>query len=119
MGEARHSFTGPPRTRGRARREAHSMTRLHRRLNLRSPNGTLGMRVATRVTTRAVVNTTLMVTPGQASEPEPPPPLEGIGRLERQMDDFATVQMEMQASIDSQTSMMHDLFGHFGINPDA
>jgi hypothetical protein len=35
------------------------------------------------------------------------------------MDDFATVQTKMQASIDSQTSMMHDLFGHFGINPDA
>jgi hypothetical protein len=35
------------------------------------------------------------------------------------MDDFATVQIEMQASIDSQTSMMHDLFGHFRINPDA
>jgi hypothetical protein len=29
------------------------------------------------------------------------------------------VQTEMQASIYSQTSMMHDLFGHFGINPDA
>jgi hypothetical protein len=26
---------------------------------------------------------------------------EGIGRLERWMDDFATVQTEMQASIDS------------------
>jgi hypothetical protein len=35
------------------------------------------------------------------------------------MDDFATVQMEIQASINSQISMMHDLFGHFGINPDA
>jgi hypothetical protein len=35
------------------------------------------------------------------------------------MDDFAHVQMELQASIDSHTSMMHDLFGHFGINPDA
>jgi hypothetical protein len=35
------------------------------------------------------------------------------------MDDFETVQMEMQASIDSQTSMMHNLFSHFGINPDA
>jgi hypothetical protein len=44
---------------------------------------------------------------------------EGIGRLERWMDDFTTVQTEMQAPIDSQTSMMHDLFGHFGINPDA
>jgi hypothetical protein len=32
------------------------------------------------------------------------------------MDDFAHVQTEMQASIDSQTSMMHDLFGHFRIN---
>jgi hypothetical protein len=45
--------------------------------------------------------------------------VEGIGRLERWMDDFATVQTEMQAYIDLQTSMMHDLFGHFGINPDA
>jgi hypothetical protein len=44
---------------------------------------------------------------------------EGIRRLERWMDNFATVQMEMQASIDSQTGMMHDLFGHFGITPDA
>jgi hypothetical protein len=33
------------------------------------------------------------------------------------MDDFAHVQMEMQASIDSQTNMMQDLFGHIGINP--
>jgi hypothetical protein len=27
--------------------------------------------------------------------------MEGIGQFERQMDDFATVQMEMQASINS------------------
>jgi hypothetical protein len=45
--------------------------------------------------------------------------VEEIRRLERQMDDFAHMQMEMQASIISQTSMMHDLFGHFGINADA
>jgi hypothetical protein len=45
--------------------------------------------------------------------------IEEIGRLERWMDDFAHVQMEMQASFDWQTSMMHDLFGHFRINPDA
>jgi hypothetical protein len=45
--------------------------------------------------------------------------MEGIGRLEHQMDDFTHMQTEMQASIDSQTSMMHDLFGHFGINRDA
>jgi hypothetical protein len=35
------------------------------------------------------------------------------------MDDFAHVQMEMQASINSHTNMMQDLFGYFGINPDA
>jgi hypothetical protein len=35
------------------------------------------------------------------------------------MDDFAHIQTGMQASIDSQTGMMHDLFGHIGINPDA
>jgi hypothetical protein len=35
------------------------------------------------------------------------------------MDDFAHVQIEMQVSIDSQTSIMHDLFGQFRINPDA
>jgi hypothetical protein len=45
--------------------------------------------------------------------------MEGIRRLEQQMDDFAHVQMEMQASIDSQTSMMHDLFGHIRINLDG
>jgi hypothetical protein len=45
--------------------------------------------------------------------------VEGIGRLTHRMDDFAHVQMEKQASIDSQTSMIHDLFSHFGINPYA
>jgi hypothetical protein len=45
--------------------------------------------------------------------------VEGIGWLKHQMDDFAHVQTEMEASIDSQTIMMHDLFSHFGINPDA
>jgi hypothetical protein len=45
--------------------------------------------------------------------------VEGIGQLEHQMDGIAHEQMEMQASINSQTSMMHDLFVHFGINPDA
>jgi hypothetical protein len=44
--------------------------------------------------------------------------VEGIEQLERRKDDFAHVQMEMQVSIDSQTSMMHGLFDHFGINPD-
>jgi hypothetical protein len=45
--------------------------------------------------------------------------VEGIGRLKHRMDDFAHVQMDMQASIDSQTNMMQGLFGHFEINPDA
>jgi hypothetical protein len=40
----------------------------------------------------------------------------GIERLEQWMVDFATVQTKIQASIDSQTSMMYD---HFEINPDA
>jgi hypothetical protein len=53
----------------------HSRPRLHRRLTLRCPGGTLDMRVATRVTMRAVVITPLMVIPGQVSEPEPPRPL--------------------------------------------
>jgi hypothetical protein len=35
------------------------------------------------------------------------------------MDDFAHVQIEMQASINSQTNMMNDLFDRYGINPDA
>jgi hypothetical protein len=51
------------------------MTQLHCMRTLKSPSGTLGMRVAIRVTTRAVVNTPIMATLGQASELEPPPPL--------------------------------------------
>jgi hypothetical protein len=51
----------------------HSKARLHRRLNLRSPSGTLGMGVATQFTMRVVVTTPLTVTPGLASKPEPPP----------------------------------------------
>jgi hypothetical protein len=47
--------------------------RLHRRITLRSPSGTLGMGVATRVTMRVVVTTPLTVTLSLASEPEPPP----------------------------------------------
>jgi hypothetical protein len=35
------------------------------------------------------------------------------------MDDVVHMQTEMQASIDSHTSMMQDLIGHFGINFDA
>jgi hypothetical protein len=51
----------------------HNRPRLHRRLTLRSPSGTLGMGVATRVTMRVVVTTPLIVTPSLASELEPLP----------------------------------------------
>jgi hypothetical protein len=46
---------------------------LHRRLTLRSPSGTLGTGVATRVTMRVVVTTPLTVTPSLASKQEPLP----------------------------------------------
>jgi hypothetical protein len=51
----------------------HSRPQQHRRLTLRSPIGTLGMGVATRVTMRVVVTTPLRVTPSLAFETEPPP----------------------------------------------
>jgi hypothetical protein len=51
----------------------HNRPRLHCRLTLRSPSGTLGMGVATRVTMRVVVTTPLTVTPSLASEPKPLP----------------------------------------------
>jgi hypothetical protein len=51
----------------------HSRSRLHCRLTLRSPSGTLGMGVATLVTMRVVVTTPITVTPSLASALEPPP----------------------------------------------
>jgi hypothetical protein len=51
----------------------HSRPRLHHRLTLRSPSGTLGMGVATQVTMRVVVTTPLTVAPRLAYEPKPPP----------------------------------------------
>jgi hypothetical protein len=51
----------------------HSRPRLHRRLTLRSPSGTLGMGVATWFIMRVVVTTPLTVTPSLASELESPP----------------------------------------------
>jgi hypothetical protein len=51
----------------------HSKPQLHRSLTLRSPSGTLGMGVATRVTMRVVVTTPLTVTLSLASESEPLP----------------------------------------------
>jgi hypothetical protein len=100
------------------------------------------MGLATRVTMRVVVTIPFIVTLSLASELERLPLSgtltstllwRGTSVLEStrlsarwkgsddssQMDDFAHVQMEMQASIDSQNNMMHDLFGHFGINRNA
>jgi hypothetical protein len=103
------------------------------------PRWDTGYGVATRVTIRVVVTTPFTVTLSQASEPEPPPlpgsqtgtllwsgtsvmeltRLSGQWKGPVEMDDFAHAQIEMQDSIDSQTNMMHDLFGHFGINHNA
>jgi hypothetical protein len=46
----------------------HNKPRLHRRLTLRSPSGTLGMGLATWLTMRAEVTIPLTVTPSPASE---------------------------------------------------
>jgi hypothetical protein len=51
----------------------HNRPQVHRRLTLRSPSGTLGMGVATRVTMRVVVTTPLTITLSLDSEPETSP----------------------------------------------
>jgi hypothetical protein len=73
MGEACHNFTGPPHTRSELVWRQHSRPRLHRRLALNSPSGTLGMEVATRVTRRVVVSSPPTLSPSLASVPGPPP----------------------------------------------
>jgi hypothetical protein len=50
----------------------HNRPWLHRSLTLRSPSGTLGIGLATRVTMRVVVTIPLIVTLSLASELEPP-----------------------------------------------
>jgi hypothetical protein len=114
----------------------HRRPRLHCRLTLRSPSGTLGMGLATRITMRLIDTIPHMITLSLASEPKPPPLLGtltgtlpwsgtsvmGLARLStrwRGSDDSSdgwmtlhmckvthpslesSVQMEMQASIDS------------------
>jgi hypothetical protein len=76
----------------------HNRPRLHRRLTLRSRNGTQGMGVATWVTMRVVVTTPLTITSASTTYPDWYAPLEryvsygvdqaeraveGIGQLER------------------------------------
>jgi hypothetical protein len=45
--------------------------------------------------------------------------VEGIGWVEHKLDEFKHMQMKMHTSIDSQTSMLHIIFDHFGIDPNA
>jgi hypothetical protein len=45
--------------------------------------------------------------------------VEGIRRIESRIEEFEHMQMEMHASIDLQTGMLHSLFDHFGIDPVA
>jgi hypothetical protein len=117
----------------------HIRPRLHRMLTFRSPSRTLGMRVATRVPMRVVI-TPLKVTPSLASESEPPPlpgtltgtlcwsgtSVMGLTKLSTRWkgsDDSSIGWMTLHTCKwickhpSTQTSMMHDLFGHFGIIP--
>jgi hypothetical protein len=126
MGEALHSFTGPPRTHERARKEVAQQTTTTPQSHHEG---------CSYYPSHGYTEPSLWAgTSAFARYPDWYAPFEryvsygvdqvermvkGIGWLEWQMDDFAHVQIEMQAFIDSQTSMMHDLFGHFGINPDA
>jgi hypothetical protein len=84
----------------------HSRPRLHHRLTLRSPSGTLGVGVATQVTMRVSLQAG---TSTSARYPDWYTPLDWYisyrvdqaeHTIEHQMDDFAHMQMEMQASID-------------------
>jgi hypothetical protein len=45
--------------------------------------------------------------------------VEEIRWIKSRMDEFECVQTEMHASIDSHTGMLHSLFDHFSIDPDA
>jgi hypothetical protein len=143
MGEACHSFIGPPHTRRRARMEAAQQVTTTSQAYPQEPQCDTGygggysghheggsyypsqgcpepsLRAGTSASARypnwyAPLEQYVSYGVDQADRD-----VEGIGQLEHWMDDFAHMQMEMQASIDSQTNMMHDLFGHFGINPDA
>jgi hypothetical protein len=136
MGEAHHSFAGPPRTHGRARMEAAQQTMTTPQAHPQEPQWDTGYgdgysghheaggyylshsypepshRAGTFASARypdwyAPLERYVSYGVDQAERV-----VEGIDRLKRRMDDFAHVQTEMQASIDSQTSMMHDLFGH-------
>jgi hypothetical protein len=141
--EARHSFTRPPRSRGRARMEAAQRITTTPQAHPQEPQwdtryggGYSGhhesgshypchgypepsLRARTSSSTRYIDWYAPLEQYVSYEVDQTERTVEGIGWLERHMDDFTHVQTEMQASIDSQTSMMHDLFSHFGINLDA
>jgi hypothetical protein len=143
MGEARHSFTGPHGTRGRGRMEAAQQTMTTPQAHPQEPQWDTGYgggysgyhEGGSYYPSHGYLEPSLQArTSPSATYPDWYTSLqryisyevdqavhavEGIRQLEHHMHDFAHIQMEMQASIDSQISMMHDLFGHFGIKPDA
>jgi hypothetical protein len=143
MGDARNSFAGPPRTRGWARIEEAHQTTTTLQAHPQEPQWDTGygggysgyheggsyypsqgypepsLWAETSTSARyldwyATLEWYISYGVDQAKHA-----MKGIGRLKRRMDDFAHAQTEMQSSIDSQTWTMHDLFGHFEINPDA
>jgi hypothetical protein len=143
MGEARHNFTGPPRTRGRARIETAQHSTTTPQAHPLEPQWDTGYggcclshhESGSYYPSHGYPEPSLQAgTSASVRYPDWYAPLdryasygvdqadnavEGIGRLVHQMDDFTHAQTKMQASIDSQTSTMHDLYGHFRINPDA
>jgi hypothetical protein len=136
-GEAHHSFTGPPCTHGWDRREAAQHNTTTAQSHSQEPQWDTGYESGysgyceggSKYPSCGYSEPSLRVgTSAFARYPDKYSPLEryisygadqakhaveGIGWLKWWMDDFATVQTEMQVSIDSQTSMMHDFFGHF------
>jgi hypothetical protein len=73
MGEAHHSFTGPPCTHGWAHMEAAQQTMTTPQSHPQEPQWDTGFGVSTRVKMRVVVITPLTVTLSLASKPKPPP----------------------------------------------
>jgi hypothetical protein len=73
MGEARHSFTGPPRTHGRARMEAAQQTTTTLQAHPREPQWDTRYGGGYSGHHDGGSYYPLMVTPSLASEPEPPP----------------------------------------------
>jgi hypothetical protein len=128
MGEACHSFTRPPCTRGRAHLESAQLAMTTPRAHPQEPQWDIGYGGGysghhegssyypshgyPKSSLRDRTYTAAMYAPLERYASYGAAKVEGIGHLERQMD-------ECTDSIESQISMMHDLFGHFGINHDA